>query len=232
MIVDKILSFLDKYIHKKRIIKFLEDKFIVTVIDIGSHKGEFINSVLNISSVSNVISFEPQKNIFDLLQKSFSNNTKINLNNSAVAEKSGKKIMQINKLSDTSTLNEVDNSSLFFKFKSFLLHEKNSVISEEVVSTTTIDSFFKNKKLCKNVLLKIDTEGYEFNVLLGAKKTIQRIKYVLIENQFSKMYKNVNFEDCHEFLTQHQFKLTKKFKFPTFHYEDRFYINTNVVIKE
>ena len=71
MIVDKILSFLDKYIHKKRIIKFLEDKFIVTVIDIGSHKGEFINSVLNISSVSNVISFEPQKNIFDLYNKKY-----------------------------------------------------------------------------------------------------------------------------------------------------------------
>ena len=42
-------------------------------------------------------------------------------------------------------------------------------------------------------ILKIDTEGYEFNVLKGTQKKISEIKYVLIENQFNKMYKNV---DC------------------------------------
>lgn len=225
MIVDKILIFLDKYIHKKRIIKFLEDKSIITVIDIGSHKGEFINSILNISSVTNIISFEPQKNIFEILQKSFSKNAKINLNNLAVAEKTGKKIMQINKLSDTSTLNEIDNSSLFFKFKSLLLNEKNSIINQEEVSATTIDLFFKNKKFTDKTLMKIDTEGYEYNVLNGSQNKIKEITYILIENQFSKMYKNADFNDCHLFLINNNFKLLKKFKFPTFHYEDRLYIN-------
>ena len=107
------------------------------------------------------------------------------------------------------------------------MNEKDSILSQEKVFTSTIDFFFEGKLLNKNILLKIDTEGYEFNVLMGAKKTIQRIKYVLIENQFSKMYKNVNFEECNKFLIQNHFKLIKKFKFPTFHYEDRFYINTN-----
>jgi FkbM family methyltransferase len=230
MIIDKFLQFLDKNIHKIRISSFLKKQLIETVIDVGAHKGEFIESILKVNSVTEVIGFEPQKKIFNILLKTFCNNNIVSLNNIALSEKEGKKIMKINKLSDTSTLNDLDQDSLFFKFKSYLLYEKNSIISEEVASTTTIDIFFKNKQLGKNVLLKIDTEGYEFNVLMGAKKTIQRIKYVLIENQFSKMYKNVNFEECHKFLTQHQFMLIKKFKFPTFHYEDRFYINTNVVI--
>ena len=232
MIIDKFLQFLDKNIHKIRISSFLKKQLIETVIDVGAHKGEFIESILKVNSVTEIIGFEPQKKIFNILLKTFCKNNIVSLNNIALSEKEEKKIMKINKLSDTSTLNDLDQNSLFFKFKSYLLYEKNSITSEEVVSTTTIDIFFKNKQFGKNVLLKIDTEGYEFNVLMGAKKTIQRIKYVLIENQFSKMYKNVNFEECHKFLTQHQFKLTKKFKFPTFHYEDRFYINTNVVINE
>lgn len=225
MIIDKILGFLDKYIHKRRIIKFLKKQSIKTVIDIGAHKGEFIKSILNISSITSVIAFEPQKNIFKILQKTFSSNQNVNLNNLAIAEKAGRKIMQINKLSDTSTLNEVDNSSLYFKFKSFLLHEKNSIISQQEVLTTTIDLFFQNVKFSEKTLMKIDTEGYEFNVLKGSKNKITEIKYILIENQFSKMYKNVNFEDCHNFLINHNFKLLKKFKFPTFHYEDRLYVN-------
>lgn len=225
MIIDKILGFLDKHIHKKRIINFLEDQSIKTVIDIGAHKGEFIKSVLNISSVINIEGFEPQKNIFEVLKKTFSTNKYIKLNNLAIADKAGKQIMKINKLSDTSTLNEIDSDSLYFKFKSFLLYEKNSIISEQEVLTTTIDLFFQNIKFSEKTLMKIDTEGYEYNVLMGSKNKIKEIKYILIENQFSKMYKNVNFENCHQFLINHNFKLLKKFKFPTLHYEDRLYVN-------
>jgi FkbM family methyltransferase len=227
MIIGKFLSFLDKNIHKKRISSFLKKRLIETVIDVGAHKGEFIESILNINTVTKIIAFEPQKKIFNYLQQIFCNKNIVNLNNLAMCEKVGKQIMKINKLSDTSTLNDLNENSLYFKFKSFLLNEKNSILSQETVFTSTIDFFFEGKLLNKNILLKIDTEGYEFNVLMGAKKTIQRIKYVLIENQFSKMYKNVNFEECNKFLIQNHFKLIKKFKFPTFHYEDRFYINTN-----
>lgn len=225
MIIYKILNFLDNHIHQKRIIKFLEDQSIKTVIDIGAYKGEFIKSILNISSVTNIIAFEPQKNIFEFLQKNFSKNKHIKLNNLAIAEKAGKKTMKINKLSYTSTLNEIDNCSLYFKFKSFLLFEKNSVISEQEVLTTTVDLFFQNMKFSEKTLMKIDTEGYEYNVLTGSENKIKEIKFILIENQFSKMYKNVKFEDCHQFLINHNFKLLKKFKFPTLHYEDRLYVN-------
>jgi hypothetical protein len=47
MIIDKFLSFIDKNIHKKRISSFLKKRLIETVIDVGAHKGEFIESILN-----------------------------------------------------------------------------------------------------------------------------------------------------------------------------------------
>jgi FkbM family methyltransferase len=203
----------------------LKNKSIKTIIDVGAHKGEFIECSLKINSVNKVIAFEPQKKIFSLLEKKFLNNDKIFLNNIALDIDKGKKVIRINKLSSTSTLNEIDDSSFYFKFKSFLLYEKDSIISEEEIDTVSFDDFFDGKIFDQNTLLKIDTEGYEFNVLKGSNKKIEEVKYILIENQFSKMYKNVDFKDSHNFLISKNFKLLKKFRFPTLHYEDRLYIN-------
>ena len=226
MIIEKLLSFLEKNIHQKRISNFLQNRSIKTIIDVGAHKGEFAQNALQIKSVNEIICFEPQKKIFKILKEKFVNNKKISLNNFALSEKIEKKIMKINKMSQTSTLNqEINKDSIYFKFKSFLLYQKNSIVSEEEINTTTFDFFFNNKTFDENTLLKIDTEGYELHVLKGSNKKINEVKYVLIENQFSNMYKNVNFRDCHDFLENKNYKLLKKFRFPTLHYEDRLYIN-------
>jgi len=226
MIIEKLLMFLERNIHQKRISKFLQNRSIKTIIDVGAHKGEFAQNALQIESVNKIIAFEPQKKIFSLLKEKFSDNDKVVLNNFALSEKVEKRIMKINKMTATSTLNhEINNDSLYFKFKSFLLYQKNSIIDEEEIDTTTFDAFFNEEIFNENTLLKIDTEGYELKVLKGSNQKIKEIKYVLIENQFSRMYKNVNFKDCHQFLESKNFRLLKKFRFPTFHYEDRLYVN-------
>ena len=226
MIIEKLLMFLERNIHQKRISKFLQNRSIKTIIDVGAHKGEFAQNALQIESVNKIIAFEPQKKIFSLLKEKFSDNDKVVLNNFALSEKVEKRIMKINKMTATSTLNhEINNDSLYFRFKSFLLYQKNSIIDEEEIDTTTFDAFFNEEIFNENTLLKIDTEGYELKVLKGSNQKIKEIKYVLIENQFSRMYKNVNFKDCHQFLESKNFRLLKKFRFPTFHYEDRLYVN-------
>lgn len=226
MIIEKLLMFLERNIHQKRISRFLQNRSIKTIIDVGAHKGEFAQNALQIESVNKIIAFEPQKKIFSLLKEKFSDNDKVVLNNFALSEKVEKRIMKINKMTATSTLNhEINKDSLYFKFKSFLLYQKNSIIDEEEINTTTFDVFFNGEIFNENTLLKIDTEGYEIQVLKGSEQKIREMKYILIENQFSKMYKNVNFKDCHDFLRKKNFKLLKKFRFPTLHYEDRVYIN-------
>ena len=226
MIIEKLLMFFERNIHQKRISKFLQNKSIKTIIDIGAHKGEFAQNALQIKSVNKIIAFEPQKKIFKLLKEKFSDNDKVFLNNFALSEKKEKKIMKINKMTATSTLNhEINDDSLYFKFKNFLLYQRKSIIAEEEIETTTFDAFFHGKIFDENTLLKIDTEGYEIHVLKGSEQKIKEVKYILIENQFSNMYKNVNFKDCHNFLTDKNFKILKKFRFPTLHYEDRLYVN-------
>ena len=91
MIIEKLLSFLEKNIHQKRISNFLQNRSIKTIIDVGAHKGEFAQNALQIKSVNEIICFEPQKKIFKILKEKFVNNKKISLNNFALSEKIEKK---------------------------------------------------------------------------------------------------------------------------------------------
>ena len=60
MLVEKILNFVEQ-IHKKRIVNYLKEKPIKAIIDVGAHKGEFINCSLRINSVEKIVAFEPRK---------------------------------------------------------------------------------------------------------------------------------------------------------------------------
>lgn len=224
MFIENFINFIDRVYHQKRILNFLQKYSIKTIIDVGSHKGEFISYVLKIPSISAIYAFEPQKNIFNILKNKYIKNKKVHPYCLALDSLSRSKKIKINKLTMTSTLSNLNDSSFYFKFKSILLNQKNSIINEYKIKTKTLDQFFKNIKLSKDILLKIDTEGYEFNVLKGSLKNIKNFKYILIENQFSNMYKYSKFSNCEKILKRYNFKLIKNFIFPTFHFEDRFYI--------
>ena len=76
----------------------------------------------------------------------------------------------------------------------------------------------------KNSFLKIDVEGYEFNVLLGAKNKIKEIPFVLIEKHTFSQYHN-NFSLVENFLKKNDFEVVKSFYYPTLHYKDVLYRN-------
>ena len=52
--------------------------------------------------------------------------------------------------------------------------------STEGVSSITIDDFFKKNDILKLDFIKIDTDGYEYEVFKGAKNTIAKFKPKII----------------------------------------------------
>ena len=133
--------------------------------------------------------------------------------------KSQKKKIFINNFSMTSTMSKFNEGSFYLKFKNFLLGAKKNFIEEYNVETTTIDTIFENIDL-RNSMLKIDVEGFEYNVVKGAEQKLSEISMVLIENQFGNHYINSKFSDIKKFLLTKNFIETKKFVFPTLHYQD------------
>jgi len=216
--IEKIFYPLTTF-HHKRIFMHLRNLNIDKIIDIGAHKGEFLEKMLKIEKVNLFYAFEPQKDIFDFLNKKFSNNNKITLLNYALDKEITNKILQINKFSMTSSLAEINEKSLYLKLKNFLTRSKSNFVDEYEVQTNTVDNVFKDVNLEKT-LLKIDVEGFEMNVIKGSKIKLKEIPYILIENQFGNHYKNSNFNDIKDVLLKYNFVESKKFVFPTMHYQD------------
>ncbi len=217
-LIEKIFNPLSSF-HHKRISRYLKGLNIEKIIDIGAHKGEFLENMLKIEKVNSFYAFEPQKNIFKELNKKFSKNEKITLFNFAMDKEITNKKLKINKLSMTSSLAEINEESLYLKIKNFLTFSRSNFEDEYEIQTNTVDKIFENISLQKS-LLKIDVEGFEINVLEGSQIKLKEIPFVLLENQFGNHYKNNNFKNITNLLSKQNFKIYKKFIFPTLHYQD------------
>ena len=157
-------------------------------IDVGANIGNYSKYILE-NSKSNVIAFEPSQKSYQKLSK-----LKIEFNKRlyAVDLGLGDKIANLNlyyarKDSLGSNFNPEVNKIDYLK--------NNKLVQKSKVSK--LDTIFKlNKKIFKNKvkLLKIDTEGYEYEVLLGALNfiKIKRPKYIQIEYNWHHMFKNIN----------------------------------------
>ena len=228
--MEKTISFLigviDKYYHQKKIFKFLKDFDIKIILDVGAHKGEFLQSIKKIINFEKIYSFEPQKKIYRKLNI-FSIENKIFCFNFALGKNNEIRNLKINKKTSTSTFSDINNLSLWYKIKSFILKfsTKSSFIDEEKVNVIKLDDFCDDYKISNIDLLKIDTEGHEKQVLEGALNLIKekKIKYILLEFHLSNMYSNYSVNDLENFLDNYNFKLLKKYKFPFIPIEDRIY---------
>ena len=217
-LIEKIINPLST-LHHKRISKYLCELDIEKIIDIGAHKGEFLESMLEIKKVNSFYAFEPQKNIFKELNEKFKKNEKVSLFNCAMDKEISYKKLKINKISMKSSLAEVNENSLYLKFINFLAQSQSSSEGEYEVKTTTVDKIFEDINLQK-ALLKIDVEGFEMNVIKGSQMKLGEISFIMLENQFGNHFKNNSFKDIKKFLSERNFIICKKFLFPTLHYQD------------
>ena len=225
-LIEKIFNPFSSF-HHKRISRYLSELDIEKIIDIGAHKGEFLESILKIKKISSFYAFEPQKNIFKELNEKFSDNQKITLFNFAMDKEIANKKIKINKLSMTSSLGEINEKSFYLKIKNFLTFSKSNFEDEYEIQTNTVDKIFENIGLQK-ALLKIDVEGFEMNVIKGSQMKLKEIPFILLENQFGNHYKNNNFNDIKDVLIKYNFVVLKRFIFPTMHYQDVLFKKTGL----
>ena len=117
--------------------------------------------------------------------------------------------------SSSSTINELNINSKYLKKKLKILNikNKNSFHYKIPINIITLDYFIEKKKITNIDLLKIDTEGYEFNVLKGLSKHNQKIKLVYFEHHYDDMIvKDYTFGDIHQLLKSFGFVMIKKTK--------------------
>jgi FkbM family methyltransferase len=209
----KIYKFIDRYIQNtfaneicEIINKSQSDK--INIFDIGSYLGNFsreIKKKVNKNKL-NKINF----NLFDP-------NPHIKLNDFnyyclGISNKSTKKNYYYNSFfpSSGSGFNKITMNDFFWnlsrKIITFQIFKK---FSKFLVRTISLDDFCKKKKITTIELLKIDTEGHEFQVLLGGKKLLNKTKIIQVEIMDKKKLFQKKFIKIDNFLKKYNFKLLK-----------------------
>ena len=223
-ILQKIFALLLSIIDRKNKIKILEffkrkiaNQFI-TVLDIGAHKGETIELFYRAFNINKIYSFEPNINLFKFLKsiKKYSNNDKIKIFNFGFGNKNEQKKLNIFSDSSSSTLNDINERTEYFKRKKrlmfFFTRNKNFLIEKQTVQIRNLSDFISEQSIDKIDILKIDTEGYEYNILKNLNNNdLAKIRFIYFEHHYDLMIKkNYKFSDINNFLLKNKFK--KKYK--------------------
>ena len=120
--------------------------------------------------------------------------------------------------SSSSTFNLFNENSNYFKRKKKILNyfsNTNEYVAKKELVKVLKTSNFINENLIQNIdVLKIDTEGYEYNVLKGINNDqFKFIKFIYFEHHYDLMLKKgYKFQDINEFLVGKGFKKSFKIK--------------------
>jgi len=142
------------------------------VFDVGSNVGSFIKFVSKLSNnkTLNIHSFEPNIKLIKFLQSlNLVQKHDLKVNNFAIHDKYKKIRFFENSISSQSTIN---NTSQIGK-----------TIDSYLVNCISIDLYCKQNEINKIDLLKIDSEGADYNVLLSANSMLRnkKIKFIKVE---------------------------------------------------
>ena len=210
------------YPNKKKVLNFFKRNLIIkklTIIDIGAHKGETIDFFVKNFNLEKIFSFEPNFALFsELINKKDYRNKIIEINNFGVGERAEIKKLNIISESSSSTFNDLNLDSKYYKRKNFIVnlfsHNKELIEKKQNIEIVNLSDFIRKKKIDKIDLLKIDTEGYEFNIIKGIdKKDFDNIDFIYFEHHYDLMIKkNYKFSDINDYLNKNNFFQVFKIK--------------------
>jgi FkbM family methyltransferase len=160
------------------------------VVDVGSNIG--LHTVRFAQLFETVHSFEPTTINFECLQKNTATFDNVVLYPLGLGNKAETVTIQL-----PADANNCGN----FSIVDFADNTEQTV--DETIEIQTLDSF----ELAPN-LIKIDVQGFDYNVLLGAANTIElHHPVIIIESETKKSRNNIG-----EFLTQHGYDMAAKIR--------------------
>ncbi|MFN5514704.1 MAG: FkbM family methyltransferase [Cyanobacteriota bacterium] len=166
--------------------KYLIEKFLPGVItkkepvffDVGANIGDYTASLLKSFPKAKIYAFEPHPQNFSALQANVPLN-QVKCYNLAVGETRGK--LELYDRADR------DGSSHASLHKAVISDIHKQGIVTLPVSVETLDEFCAEQGITEIDFLKIDTEGNELSVLLGAKDLLKNRKIKYISFEFNEM---------------------------------------------
>jgi len=189
-----------------------------TILDIGANKGQSVKFFLKNFSKANIISFEPSLSSYKQLIRI--KNPRVKFINIGLSHKIGEITFNESIISERSTF------SVPYKYTGFkkLLTFNRNLYTQVKGKTETVDYVSLKYNLHNIVLCKIDTEGFEYEVLQGAKNSLinKKVKVIQLEISGDNSQNHYN-NKIFKYLKKLDYNYYGHLKHPTGNYYDYFY---------
>jgi FkbM family methyltransferase len=196
----KFSSIVSKYDRLKY--KWLTEYNIKSIIDVGANEGQFALDITKTLNMAKVYSFEPLKETFEILQSHIAPFANMRCFNMALGDSNGQTKIYKNEYTPSSSILELGDKHLE-------AYPESNKVSFEEITIGKLDDFLNETalELEDNILLKIDVQGFEDKVILGASESLKKIKVVFVEVSFWELYKNQSlFDNIYSLLNTLGFK--------------------------
>lgn len=158
----------------------------VVAIDAGANLGNWSSELLVRLPSAAIVAFEPSKTAFNMLEERFSGDSRVTTVNLALGKENKK----------TTLYADLGGSGLGSLTKRRVSHFNINFDHQEAVEIQTLDKWISlNKSRSLPNVLKMDVEGHELDILLGATETIKNINIIQFEFGGSNIDTKTFFQD-------------------------------------
>lgn len=152
-----------------------------SVIDVGANVGQFAVAAAKIFPDVKVHSFEPNPACAQTLVKNVNSLSNVTVHQLALGDSEGEVSFHVNSHSHSSSI-----LPLSTNHKRAFPHARE--LETIQVPLSTLDVVFEATTFESPVLLKLDVQGYEVQVMRGAREFLKRVDFVVLEASFKPMY--------------------------------------------
>lgn len=180
----------------------LEKYGVELIVDVGANTGIFGKELRQTGYTGRIVSFEPLASAFEKLTGVTEKDPKWEAFYFALGAERGKQMINISGNSHSSSFLEILDTHTSAESSA-------SYVGQQEIKIDTLDSVFREiKGSAKEVYLKIDTQGFELNVLKGAREALRQIQTIQLEMSLRPLYAGQPlYYDLMDFLHAHDYKL-------------------------
>lgn len=179
---------------------------IDTIIDVGANVGQFASEVRSVSRDVQIHSVEPNPDVYRTLAAKAAGDNRWMTHECALGRTRGKVMLNVFAASDFSSCLPAN------EFGAQRFQDSLTIAGTVEVELRTLDelvSIIPPAAIGSRLLLKLDTQGFDMEVLMGAGSVLERVQAVVTEASLRPLYQDAPlFPDVLEFMKAKGFALS------------------------
>lgn len=168
--------------YSKRLVRTLRSRDVGTVLDVGANVGQFATLLRKAGYTGRIVSVEPLSGAFAELSRRAGRDDQWSCVHAAIGAETGTATINVSANSFSSSILPMTSNHL-------TAAPGSEVIGTEEVSMTSVAELVRESRAePERTLLKVDTQGFEGQVLDSAGDLLQRLAGVQLELSFVELY--------------------------------------------